>query len=100
MNECSWREYSKNKGKSKGNLFKTLSDSIAIVQTPLRIVLYKTLLWAQSPDLFSISQATGSVNATVMKPIAGKTKDILMIKKLTIVKGCNISKFQCGISYW
>lgn len=31
------------------------------------------------------SCSPGTVNATVMKPIAGKTKDLLMIKKLIIV---------------
>lgn len=44
------------KGKVKGIFLKTLSDSVAIVPAPLSIVLYKTLLWAQSPDLFSIAE--------------------------------------------
>lgn len=42
----------------------------------------------------------GTVSGTVMKPIAGETKDLLMIKKLTVARSCNISvKFKCGLSY-
>lgn len=87
------------KGKVKGIFLKPCLTQLPLCKPHSELCFIKHCFWAQSPDLFSISQATGSVNATVMKPIAGKTKDILMIKKLTIVKGCNISKFQCGISY-
>lgn len=88
------------KGKVKG-IFLNILTQLSLCKPHSVLCFIKHCFGLSHQACSSFAKLQGTVSPTVMKLIAEKTKDLLMIKNLTIVRGCNVSvKFEHGISYW